>query len=156
MKGKFDKKVWDGIHVGYDGSQAYRIFVPQLYRVSISRDVTFMERMPKKLPAPEVGSSADADLVDNMQAVGVNVGDGHDGREEKDVIESSETKEQPPKVRKNPPRNPGRLRCYEDNGMLAFPTAQEVDNVSDQHVPESYAEDMRGSKRDEWTDAMAE
>lgn len=50
-EGKVESKVWDAIHVGYDSSGAYRAYVPDLRRVFVSRDVTFVEKLPRRRPA---------------------------------------------------------------------------------------------------------
>ena len=42
---KFDSKTWNGFHVGYAEAEAYRIFVPEIGRVIVPRDVTFFEQL---------------------------------------------------------------------------------------------------------------
>ena len=78
MGGKFDSKVWDGIHVGYDGADgAYRIYVPRLRRVLVSRDVTFQEKLIRPVPllsSEKQGveiSDSDSDLEDATTEVNI-------------------------------------------------------------------------------------
>lgn len=44
-KSKVESKTWDGLHVGYNAGGAYRCYIPELGRVFLSKDVTFIEKL---------------------------------------------------------------------------------------------------------------
>ena len=44
-KGKMDAKTWNGIHVGYAPGDVYRAYIPELKRVFVTTDITFVEKL---------------------------------------------------------------------------------------------------------------
>lgn len=42
---KVESKTWNGVHVGYNPGDAYRAYIPELGRVFVSKDVTFLEKL---------------------------------------------------------------------------------------------------------------
>lgn len=56
--GKMDSKPWSAIHVGYAPGDAYRAYVPEMKRVLVTKDVTFIE----KLIRTDTESVKDADI----------------------------------------------------------------------------------------------
>ena len=48
---KPEQKAWEGLMIGYGkDSRSYRIYKPQTRRITESRNVTFIETLPKALP----------------------------------------------------------------------------------------------------------
>lgn len=45
---KVESKVWDGIHVGYAPGNSYRAYIPEIGRVFLSKDVTFMRKLYRR------------------------------------------------------------------------------------------------------------
>lgn len=64
---KLNKKTWDGFHVGYAAGNSYRIFIPALDRVFVTKDVIFCEKLHREifstLPEPEDTEDND-DILD--------------------------------------------------------------------------------------------
>ena len=51
---KLEPKAWEGLMIGYGkDSRSYRIYNPQTRRITESRNVTFIETLPKALPPAE-------------------------------------------------------------------------------------------------------
>lgn len=86
-RSKVDAKVWDGIHVGYAPGDAYRCYIPELGRVFVSKDVTFIEKLYRQVR--DVTLDVSDDSVEDPSEEGVVEDEPRDA-EVKDDIESSE------------------------------------------------------------------
>lgn len=163
MKGKVDSKVWDGINVGYETVGVYRIFVPELDRVITSRDVVFMEKLTNRADETTVGTTVQSggnidestnDLeIDSETDGSANVipttaeDEAQNGAinddEETTHLEENENDGEALAVRRGrrKPQMPKRYRP-EDN-LLAFLTAQKLNNHVDNPVPQTLNEAMK-------------
>lgn len=161
VNGKLGARVWDGIHVGYEGANGtYRIFIPSLQRVVISKDVIFMEKLyhpvTRSNHQPEVGIShfdnSEQDEVPLPASIHAEeIGGRNVGSEEPVQVpaERSIARDRPRRQTRKPER-------YQDGSMLAFLTAQDIQSNSDQFVPESFQKAMESQDCAKWIDAMSE
>ena len=76
-KSKVDSKTWDGLDVGYNPGDAYRVYIPELGHVLISKDVTFIEKLYRydsSVSVGEIGMNDDRDNEEDCQEVDNNEG----------------------------------------------------------------------------------
>lgn len=77
-KSKVDAKTWNGIHVGYAPGEAYRAYIPELKRVFVSKDATFIEKLYNKVDSTttfEIENVSDEDEINNDPKINVDEDD---------------------------------------------------------------------------------
>lgn len=79
--GKMDAKTWDGIHVEYAPGDAYRVYIPALKRVFVSKDFTFIEKLYRNIGTTatfDIENGSDVEQVyDKSNGDGYGAGDDH-------------------------------------------------------------------------------
>jgi len=141
---KVESKVWDGIHVGYDPSGAYRSYIPELGRVFISKDITFLEKLYRR----QFTVTLPAGLKPSNSEERENSDSDYESADEKNAEPEEVAKRKSGRTRKPVDR-------YGDYASLAFFTAESVFGSFDDEEPPRLAEDaLSGSRSTEWNRSM--
>lgn len=147
---KVGAKVWTGIHVGYAPGDAYRSYIPEIGRVFVSKDVTFIEKLYRRQYTETVPSIPGH--VNEEESSSSSESDYSDEDDGPDVISKKGTKTRSGRKSSPPER-------YGDYAHLSFLTTEAVFGSfsgSSEDAPTS-AEDALCSKRSaEWNQSMME
>jgi len=150
LKGKFDSKVWDGIHVGYDGAEgAYRIYIQHLNRIFVSRDVTFLEKLFRPIVSDQSVTSGTVISDSDSEPDVSTIEKFSTGTESEQHPERSIAKDRPRRVSKAPDK-------YGGFAMLSFLTVHEINNHSDREPPQTFEEALNCQEKEMSADAMSE
>jgi len=143
--------------VGYEGQQAaFRIFVPELKRVFISRDVTFMETLirpvaqyPDESSVTEVSNEVDESESSSDKEAETSTSTSDSGDEIENVThqERSIADSRPRRERQKPKR-------YKDNSMLAFIITHELTHHSADVLPTTIDDALRSEAKEKWLHAV--
>lgn len=177
-EGKVSAEVWEGIPVGYMDSGAYRAYIPQLGRIFVSKNVTFIEKLYRPNSASfniDSGSDTDDDSNDgaagpwNVGYIGEEAGtdaekSDAEGNEEPDsdeyedaqVVESPSLRAASSTGPRKSGRKPKRPLRYGHNAHLAFLTAEVMTGNVDNEAPSSEEEAMNIDSKVKWVASMSD
>ena len=157
----------DGIHVGYAEGNAYRIFVPHLNRVIISRDLTFFEKLHRPIysDAYAMKETALENTLDFYDSVaGTEVLTDTDTGVEIDLaspnVPSSTSSSIPNETETSDEELPAyrtragrQIRKSSGIFALAFLTARHIESTTLNDFPESIDEAVSSERMSDWIDA---
>lgn len=177
---KFDPKTWNGVHVGYDAGNSYRVFIPEIRRVFVSKDVTFLEklyRMSNEASNTKDERSSDVEIqcIDDEKDSTDDNTNGDDNADpqklpwipdgnESDTEDSSEEFHNASEGTNQDVQNTGIVKTRSGRavnapnrfGHLAFLTSETIlGNVMDRD-PSNVEEAMRSKQKHKWVNAMVD
>ena len=166
-KSKVEAKTWAGFHLGYAPGDAYRCYIPELKRVFVSKDVTFMEKLTGRndMISLEINDKSSETNRGEKDEKFVDIDNEGDSLSTARNIESSNEQTINPNKKRLPwisgefdhEESDSDVESNNDEkAQLAFIMAETLSGNIGKDKPKSAQDAVLGTNKKEWASSMAD